>query len=176
MLFRSTANYTYQWNTGATTATINNLVAGTYTVTATDANGCTTSTTATITQPTQLTIAIPSTTNLLCNGTSTGSATALASNGTANYTYQWNTGATTATINNLTAGTYTVTATDANGCTTSTTATITQPSLIAVAIPSTTNVLCNGGATGSATALASNGTSNYTYQWNTGAKIGRAHV
>ncbi|MFN6091006.1 MAG: beta strand repeat-containing protein, partial [Bacteroidota bacterium] len=164
-----TGVYSYLWNTGATTATINNLTIGTYTVTATDANGCTASTTATISQPTTLTVSIPSSTNVLCNGTSTGSATSLASNGTVGYSYLWNTGSTTATINNLTAGTYTVTATDANGCTSSTTATITQPTLLTVSIPSTTNVLCNGASTGSATSLASNGTAGYSYLWNTGS-------
>ncbi|MFM7015393.1 MAG: beta strand repeat-containing protein, partial [Bacteroidota bacterium] len=164
-----TAGYTYLWNTGATTSTINNLTAGTYTITATDANGCTATTNATITQPTLLSVAIPSTTNVLCNGGNTGAATASASNGTAGYTYSWNTGATTSSINNLTAGTYTVTATDANGCTATTNATITQPTLLSVAIPSTTNVLCNGGTTGSATASASNGTAGYSYLWNTGA-------
>ncbi|MFM7016448.1 MAG: beta strand repeat-containing protein, partial [Bacteroidota bacterium] len=164
-----TSGYTYLWNNGATTSTINNLTAGTYTVTTTDANGCTATTTATIAQPTSLSVAIPSTTNVLCNGGATGAATALASNGTANYTYQWNTGATTSTISNLTAGTYTVTTTDANGCTATTTTTITQPTLLSVTIPSTTNVLCNGGNTGSATASSTNGTSGYTYLWNNGS-------
>ncbi|MFN6093058.1 MAG: beta strand repeat-containing protein, partial [Bacteroidota bacterium] len=164
-----TAAYSYLWSNGATGSSVNNLTAGTYVVTATDANGCTISTTATITQPTVLTVSIPSTTNVLCNGASTGSATSLASNGTAGYSYLWNTGSTATTINNLTAGTYTVTATDASGCTTSTTTTITQPSLLSVSIPSTTNVLCNGASTGSATSLASNGTAGYTYLWNTGS-------
>ncbi len=164
-----TSGYTYQWNTGVTTAAVNNLTAGIYTVTATDVNGCSISTTTNITQPSVLTVSIPTTTNVLCNGGTTGSATALAANGTSGYTYQWNTGVTTAINNNLAAGTYTVTATDANGCTTSTTATISQPTLLTISIPSTTNVLCNGNATGSVTALAANGTSGYTYQWNTGA-------
>ncbi|MFN6091004.1 MAG: proprotein convertase P-domain-containing protein, partial [Bacteroidota bacterium] len=164
-----TAGYNYQWSNGSFSNSASGLIAGTYTVTVTDAYGCTATNSATITQPTQLTISIPSTTNVLCNGASTGSATSLASNGTAGYSYLWNTGATTATINNLTVGTYTVTATDANGCTASTNTTITQPSLLTVSIPSTTNVLCNGASTGSATSLASNGTAGYSYLWNTGS-------
>jgi gliding motility-associated-like protein len=169
-----TPGYTYQWSSGSATSSANSLAAGTYTVTATDANGCTSSTTVTINEPTLLSVSIPSITDVLCNGGNTGSATALASGGNVGYTYQWSTGAVNATSSSLIAGTYTVTATDANGCSVSNTATISEPSLLSVAISSTTDVLCNGGTSGSATALASGGTSGYTYQWSSGSAIATA--
>ena len=161
--------YTYLWSNGVNSPTISNLMAGTYTVTIIDNVGCTKTGSVTISQPNAVTVITPSTINCICFGTSTGSATALASNGVAPYNYLWSNGGNTATINNIAAGAYTVTATDANGCSATTVATITQPTPLTVSIAATTNVLCNGGATGSATGVANNGTAGYFYQWNTGA-------
>ena len=103
--------------------------------------------------------------NVLCNGASTGSATTTASGGTAPYTYSWApTGGSAATASGLAAGTYTCTITDVNQCTTTNTVTITQP--IALATTSTqTNILCNGGTTGSASVSVTGGTPVYTYSW-----------
>ena len=125
-----TSGYTYSWApSGETAATASGLAAGTYTVTVTDANGCTTTATANITQPAAaLTASITAQTNVLCFGNATGSATVTAANGTSGYTYSWApSGETTATASGLAAGSYVVTVTDANGCTTTATATITQP-------------------------------------------------
>ena len=71
-----------------------------------------------------------------CFGGSNGSATASGSGGTpgAGYPFNWSTGANTATITNRPAGTYTVTATDANGCTDTQTATITAPTPVVASI------------------------------------------
>ncbi|MFN6091027.1 MAG: PKD domain-containing protein, partial [Bacteroidota bacterium] len=162
-----TGPFTYAWTpSGGNSATASNLIAGNYSVNVTDANGCTSSTSITITQPTQLAVAIPSSTNVLCYGTSTGSATSVASNGTAGYSYQWNTGATTSTINNLAVGTYTVTATDANGCTISTSTNINQPTILSLSNINSQNVSCFGLSNGSASLTANGGTSPYQYNWN----------
>jgi archaellum component FlaF (FlaF/FlaG flagellin family) len=164
-----TPTYTYSWNTVPvqTTATATGLGAGSYTVTVTDANGCTKSASVTITQPDALTVET-SQVNVLCNGASTGTATAIPGGGTPAYTYSWNTVPvqTTATATGLAAGSYTVTVTDANGCTKSANVTITEPAALHIEI-SQTNVLCNGGSTGSATATVTGGTGSYTYSWNT---------
>ena len=108
---------TYQWSNSATTQTITNLNAGTYTVTVTQ-NGCTGSTSATLTNPPILTVSV-SKTNVSCQGGNDGTATATPSGGVTPYTYQWSSGgaATSQTNTGLTTGTYTVTVTDANGCT-----------------------------------------------------------
>ena len=161
--------YTYSWNpNGYTAQTVSTLSAGTYTVTVSDNSGCTTTTSVTITQPTTLGISIASQTNVLCNGSSTGSITAnAATGGTAPYTYNWTpSGGTNPTASNLSAGTYTITATDNNGCTATASATITQPTALSISIASQTNVLCNGSSTGSATAnAATGGATPYTYNW-----------
>ncbi|MFH6990397.1 choice-of-anchor L domain-containing protein, partial [Flavobacterium collinsii] len=101
-----------------------------------------------------------------CKGTTTGSATVTATGGTAPYTYSWApSGGSAATASNLAAGTYTVTATDSKGCTGTKQIIITEPAAILTATTSQTNVLCNAGTTGSATATPAGGTGPYTYSW-----------
>ncbi len=125
-----TQPYAYAWDTTANsqvTATASALCPGTYTVVVTDANGCTTSNTVFITEPTALTIStssIPAS----CQACTDGSATAVVGGGTPSYSYVWAPGGqTTATASNLGGGTYTVTATDAQGCTIMDTVVVTAP-------------------------------------------------
>lgn len=103
-----------------------------------------------------------------CNGAGTGSASVLGNGGTTPYTYLWiPSGQTTQTAINLSAGNYTATVTDANGCTSSDAITLTQPpAAVSSGIGSSTNVNCNGGSDGTATATASGGVGTYTYSWN----------
>ncbi|MEI7898487.1 MAG: hypothetical protein WCJ26_15725, partial [bacterium] len=123
------APYTYRWNSSPqqTTQTATGLVAGTYIVTVTDAHSCTTTATATITEPAILNASITAQTNVTTYLGSDGSATVTASGGTPGYTYLWNIGQTSASATGLSEGTYTVTVTDANSCTATATAVITQP-------------------------------------------------
>ncbi|MDX6191729.1 T9SS type A sorting domain-containing protein [Flavobacterium sp. Fl-318] len=162
-----TGTYTYSWSpTGGTAATASGLIAGIYTATVTDANGCTATQSFTITQPTAIVATAAGQTDVTCNGAATGSATVSATGGTGAYTYSWApTGGTADTASGLTAGTYTVTVTDANGCTGTQSFTITQPVALD-AIVAQTNVTCIGGADGSATVTVSGGTSPYTYIWS----------
>ncbi|KOH46639.1 hypothetical protein NC99_06160 [Sunxiuqinia dokdonensis] len=120
--------YTYFWNTGASSQDISNLTAGTYTLTVTDANGCTDELSVTITEPDEaLTATISDVVNETCVETVNGKATVSASGGTGTYSYSWNTSPVqdkpTATL--LASGTYTVTVTDDNGCTATADVTIT---------------------------------------------------
>ncbi len=158
--------YTYSWNPGgASGATASNLSAGTYTVTAKDNNGCSATASATITQSGgSFNVTASVTTNVACNGGSTGSASATVSGGTSPYTYSWTGGKTTSSATGLSAGTYTVTVTD-NGCSVSASVIITQP--VAISITKTvTAATCNGGSTGKIVATVSGGTSPYTYSWS----------
>ncbi|MCP9764182.1 beta strand repeat-containing protein, partial [Lacihabitans soyangensis] len=162
-----TPSYTYSWApSGATTATATGLAAGTYTVTVTDANACQKTATVNITQPAALVASISAQTNIACNGASTGSATVTASSGISPYSYSWApSGGTAATATGLSAGTYTVTVTDANSCLQTATVNITQPAALVASISAQTNIICNGASTGSATVSASGGNPNYTYSW-----------
>ena len=164
-----TTAYLYAWSNSATTASITGVVAGTYSVTVTDANGCTDSSSIAITQPTVLTSSASVTANVSCNGLADGSATASGSGGTTSYSYLWSNAAATASITGAAAGTYSVTVTDANGCTDSSSVTITQPSALIASTSVDSNVSCSGLSDGGATASASGGTTAYSYLWSNAA-------
>ncbi|MBK9353828.1 MAG: SprB repeat-containing protein [Bacteroidetes bacterium] len=137
---------------------------GTYTVTITDANGCTTTASATVNN-TNGPSATASATNATC-GNSNGSITVTVTGGTAPYTYNWGGGITTQNRTNIAAGTYTVTITDANGCTTTASATVNNTNG-PTASASATNATC-GNSNGSITVTVSGGTAPYTYNWGGG--------
>lgn len=160
-----TPGYTYAWTpSGGSSATAVNRAAGNYTCTITDTKGCSVQKTFTLTEPPALT-ATTGQTNILCNGAATGSATVTPSGGNGAYTYSWApSGGTGSSASGLTATNYTCTITDANGCTLPKTFTLTQPALL-TATTSFTNVLCNGGSTGTATVNASGGNGAYSYSW-----------
>lgn len=131
--------YTYLWSNGKTTATITDLVPGPYTVTVTDANHCTSTCETWVedySHPLNVSIVAP----VIPCGQPATTATASTTNGVWPYTYLWDTGSTSATITNVTPGTYKVTMTDANGCTGTASKTIsapTQPTATVVAINTT---------------------------------------
>ncbi|HMQ75389.1 MAG TPA: choice-of-anchor L domain-containing protein [Flavobacteriales bacterium] len=167
-----TAPYTYTWNTVPVQsgATATGLGAGTWTCTVTDDHGCSTAVSVTIGEPA---LALNATATLLdavaCHGGNDGSAVVNATGGTAPYSYSWNTvpAQLSATATGLSAGVWTCTVTDANGCIATASVPMTQPaaSLTAV-IGSTTDVACAGN-TGSATVNVSGGTAPYATSWNT---------
>ena len=164
-----TPNYTYSWSDGSTTACGVNLAAGLYTVTITDANGCTISDTISVSEPPVLLVVIDSTDSVNCFNGADGIAYASASGGTGNYTFSWPNGSTVDTSMNLTAGTYIVTVTDDSGCVANATATVLQPATgMTVAITSSDSASCFGGNDGAATALASNAQGTVTYAWSNG--------
>ncbi len=159
---------TYQWD-DASNSTTQNLIgvgAGTYSIVVTDNNGCTASTSGTITEPSELT-ASTSALAVTCNGDTDGSVDLSATGGTTAYSYQWDDAAnsTTEDLSGVGADTYNVTVTDANGCTTTATATVTEPDPL-VATTQATDVLCNGGTDGSVDLSATGGTTAYSYLWD----------
>ena len=166
-----TPTYGYSWNTTPiqSTATADSLLPGTYTVTVTDVNGCDTVASISITEPALLTAVITDSSNVSCFGGSDGSATLTASGGTAPYTYLWNDSSaqSTVTAGGLSVGSYIVTVTDANGCDTMASTSITEPSLLTHSITLVVDVSCNGSCDGEATILPSGGTLPYTYVWCT---------
>ncbi len=162
---------TYGWSNGSNNLVQNNLAAGTYIFSATDAGGCTRRDTVEIIQPTQLIANVSDDTLSNCSGTGTASLTATASGGVAPYNFLWNTNPpqNTDIATNIAAGTYVVTVTDASGCTATDNGTLTviQANNLSVSLQNTVNVTCNGLTDGSLTVLANGGAQPYNYQWNT---------
>ncbi|MFN0176022.1 MAG: LamG-like jellyroll fold domain-containing protein [Saprospiraceae bacterium] len=162
-----TPPYGYVWSNGQTNAFIINLTAGTYSVSATDSNGCVLVGSVAVNQPPVLqlnALASP----VSCYGGEDGAITTVINGGTSPYTYLWDNGTTTAQHPNLTAGQYSVTTTDAHGCTLTTQATVVQPAAL-ISNSSVENVECHGSATGAISVLLTGGTLPYTFHWNTGA-------
>ncbi len=160
-----TAPYTYLWSNSQTTDTLKNVTAGTYTLTITDANGCTDQLTTTVTEPSPLTTSTNIISNVSCFGSTNGSADVVVSGGTPPYSYLWSNSSTNDTLLNVGAGKYFITITDANNCTKLDSITITEPNQINLTVTST-NVLCNDSANGTANAVATNGTAPYTFSWS----------
>jgi hypothetical protein len=110
-------------------------------------------------------------TNVSCFGGMNGTATVSATGGSPSYTYNWSPGgATTPTASNLSAGAYSCTISDLNGCPAVHSVTISAPLAISASV-SQSNVSCNGGTNGSATLSVSGGTQGYNYAWSSGGSV-----
>jgi uncharacterized repeat protein (TIGR01451 family) len=119
-----TPPYSYNWDNGATTQDLTGLSAGVYRVTITDNNGCTATIQRRINEPDELTVTTGGDQEICPNETVTIIASAMG--GTMPYSYNWNTGSTASQLNNVGAGTYIVTVTDANNCMDVATTTVTE--------------------------------------------------
>jgi gliding motility-associated-like protein len=166
--------YTCYWNTVPAQSgnTVAGLSAGTYAVTIVNSLGCDSIISVTITEPTVLTTSITNTQNVSCNGGSNGLATVTAYGGSAPYTYQWSTSAfsqNTSTAGNIPAGIHSVTVTDANGCTSVSSAVITEPSSSISVTISTTDVSCFGLADGQIALTVTGGVPPYSFAWSLNA-------
>jgi hypothetical protein len=170
-----TPSYSYTWSSGASGSNPTGLSAATYTVSVTDAHSCYATGTATVGQPTALSVTATAA-NVSCNSTNggnhtNGSISTTVTGGTASYSYTWNGGATGANPSSLGTGTYSVTVTDAHSCTTTGSATVGQPSLLAISATAT-NVTCSGtgyNTDGSIATTITGGTSSYSCLWSCGS-------
>ncbi|HWB62584.1 MAG TPA: SprB repeat-containing protein, partial [Chitinophagales bacterium] len=162
-----TPGYGYVWNTTATTQTITGLSVGSYNVTATDTHGCTATGSGSVSvSSSALSLGAPQITNVSCNGGTNGQIIVSLTGGSSPITYSWSGGTVNGdTVSGLGAGTYTVTATDGNGCSATGSYTVTAPSAVTFGQPTITNATC-GSNTGSITASASGGTGTITYTWS----------
>ncbi len=168
-----TGTLNYQWSNGVSgsgvnsvSSTIDTLSAGTYFITVTDQNNCASVINVTINQP-QTLIASYSTNDITCHGLTNGSILMQPTGGTPNYSYQWAHGSSMAQQTMLSAGTYTVTVTDANGCSVIENITISEPEALQVDFV-VQEISCFGSNDGAIQANVSGGIMPYTYQWNTG--------
>ncbi len=162
-----TAPFTYNWDGGlSATPTQNALSAGTYNITVTDVNDCESITSVTITEPTELTVATTGET-LLCAGDTDGDISITAAGGTGTYTYTWDNGLpSTGVQTGLSAGTYTVTVSDASGCEVISTATISEPADALSVTSAGQDIPCAGDASGVIDLTVAGGTGTYTYIWD----------
>ncbi len=163
-----TAPFNYTWSNGAASSVNTNLTANLYAVTVTDANGCFKTASATLTEPSVLSIQIDSVLDASCFGLNDGYAEVSTSGGTGAITYLWSNGTATPNASVLVSGSYSVTATDANGCAVNTSLSIAEPTEISLTV-SSSDVTCFGGNDGQAIATASNGQGAFTYAWSNGS-------
>jgi gliding motility-associated-like protein len=161
-----TPTYHYTWSSGHSGQDLSNIPAGLYCVTVSDAFNCTVTDCATLTQPTQL-IQSHSTIPTTCWGGSDGQASITVSEGTPPYTYFWSNGGMGSSVNNVQGGTYSVTATDNNGCTITASMVVDEPDKVIASVGSD-RWICIGEST-ILNASATGGTPGYTFQWCHGA-------
>jgi hypothetical protein len=158
---------TYLWSTGQTTTTRTGLSGGTYSVTVTDNNGCTSNVDFTIFAPNPVFVNVINTINPGCRNI--GQIEVEGSGGTSSISYLWNTGATTTMLSALPAGTFTVTATDINGCSATLTQVLNAVTTNPTLTPSVSAPIACFGGTASITAGAANGQLPFTYTWSGGS-------
>lgn len=164
-----TAPFSFTWNNGQTGATASNLAAGNYSVTATDTNGCPATSTVNLPQFPAITLNITPTHQTML-GQNDGTATASAGGGTGQFTYFWSNGMGGNPITGLSPGSYTVTVTDASGCTSSTTTTINSVNCGAFSGSlNIQNLDCFGANDGFAMAVINGGNSPFSFDWSNGA-------
>jgi len=162
-----TGVYTYTWSNGKTSAVINSLPTGNYTVTVSDNNGCKQEVSQEITSPTALSLSVANQKNISCFGGNDGSIQLQSTGGAGGYTFSRDnkaTGQSGNVFNNLSQGSYTVYLHDNNGCEKSTSATLTQPTKINISFKDIQPAFCSN-PTGTATAVVSGGVSGYAYSW-----------
>lgn len=162
-----TSYYQYTWSNGSHSTSINNLSAGIYLLSITDANGCVNANLITVAQPAILNAAVDFVTNPACNGYANGNAFVSVSGGTSPYFYAWSNNQTSSLATGLGVGNFAVTVTDAHNCIDTAYVTISQPDTL-FANAFSQNVLCNSDSSGSATVLVSGGTQPYSYLWSDG--------
>ena len=160
-------DFSFAWSTGETTASVSDLAAGTYQVVVTDGEGCSSTASVTVTEP-EVLEANATATAQTQNGVDDGTATADPMGGTPNFGYEWSNGETSQSISNLAPGTYTVTVTDDNGCTSVESVTVNSFNCTISADIAGTNVTCNGAEDGGASVSITGGATPITYAWSNG--------
>lgn len=159
------APYTYLWSNNATSANISGLSPGVYTLTATDANGCVATAATTVQQTGALGLELfPE--SVSCPGENDGVIFTMVSGGSLPYTYSWSTGSTNGWIDNLVVGNYSLTVTDATGCSAQQYTTVAQPQAL---VPVATATPAVNGPNGAVNLVVNGGTTPYTFLWSNGA-------
>ena len=160
---------TFLWSNGATTEDISGLVAGTYTVTITDASGCTAIASGDVNEPASGLAASVIVSDVMCFGDDNGSIDLTVTGGTTPYSFIWSNGETTEDISGLAGGSYSVLITDVNGCTTNASGDVNAPADSLTMTTIAQDNRCAPGSNGLIDLTVSGGTIPYTYLWSSGA-------
>ena len=150
-----TSPYSVSWSNGANSEDISGLSAGVYTVTIIDNNSCAGQSVFTLIGPPVLTLSFTGV-NPTCVGAVNGSITSTITGGVTPYTYLWSSASTNSNLLNVAAGTYTLTVTDAYGCSISSSHTLIDPAPFTLSVNTSTHVNCFGGSNGAIDIAASN--------------------
>jgi len=163
-----TLPYSYLWTGGYTSQQVPGLTSGTYRLTVTDAHGCSTESVVYVGMQGNGIVVITEDQSITCFGQTDAILTASMLNGVSPMEYNWSNSGTTATIQNLAAGIYSVTVTDSWGCSGTQSHMVTEPTEIHLAF-ATTPVTCFGGSDGTAAVSVTGGIAPYTYSWSNGS-------
>jgi gliding motility-associated-like protein len=166
-----TEPYYYQWYNGdyalaGTSEDLNNIMADNYIVIVTDTFGCTQQYALSLNQP-ELLVSSISGNDIECSGETTGSVTLTVEGGTPPYTFIWSNSSTTQNLDNVEAGTYSVTISDSNGCLSFNQVTLSEPSPVSIELTSYP-VSCRDQQDGYIISYVTGGSGGYSYFWNTG--------
>lgn len=157
--------YTYQWSNSDTSEDLNNVPDGSYTVTVTTGLTCTASATFTVNNQPNIPNLSLTTTQTTCDF-SNGSVNLTVSGGVTPYTFSWDNSAVSEDLSSVSAGTYSVTVTGANGCTATASATVTNNNPpINITGTATANTTCNSNNNGSID-ISVSPAGTYTYNWS----------
>jgi gliding motility-associated-like protein len=167
-----TTPYSYDWSNGETTEDVSGLMAGNYSLTITDSNGCAISDSYTLTEPDSLLSVLTITSDfnghdVSCFASEDGTVDASTTGGSQPYDYSWSNGDLNEDIANLGAGTYSVTITDNNGCVFTDDITLNRPDTLSSS-DVIDDVLCNGFFNGAVDLSVNGGVSPYSYDWSNG--------
>ncbi len=160
-----TGNYTFNWQHGANTQNLQNVPGGTYTVTITDDNQCSTTLSATVNQPNAAFTDITRIDNVKCFGSSDGYVDLDIVGGVPPFQYLWSNQSTNQDLLNVPAGHYTVTVTDAAGCLVIDSATVSEPDTMTTVITATP-VSCSTSADANIQLTVTGGTPPYNFLWS----------
>ncbi len=163
----SLGNYTYLWSNDSTTKRIENLPAGIYSVTVSDLNGCSLYKSYQINEP-DSNLILSITNNIAPCSSNNGTINAAISGGVAPYNYLWNTGATSPSIITTSNGNYSLTTTDANGCSKNKSLVINNNQVPLSITPSSQNINCAIGQIGFISINVNGGNPPYQYLWSNG--------
>ncbi|MFN8153723.1 MAG: MopE-related protein [Bacteroidia bacterium] len=165
--------YSYLWSNGGSLQTLTYLAPGTYTVTVTDADGCTSEGQTTIVEPGQL-VSNLAYSEPLCTGQSNANIHETPGGGTPPFSFEWYdptlnvTGTNDDSLVNVAAGLYSIVLTDGNNCSVIDQILVEDPPLL-TSSASSIGVTCNGGADGTLDVTSMGGRGIHTYLWSNGS-------